>query len=137
MNSKVLVSGAILKIILLISSVVQLSLIVRHFSEVQLAVFFIFLGVIFYTCRKAFGPVTAFFAAWNAHDADAVADVVHRRVVTGFIADQQARIDLEVAVVREWHPECGHRFGSGLVHAGSPLFAVLWRTVWQNDDAKR
>lgn len=29
----------------------------------------------------------------GADDADAVADVVHRRVVTGFIADQQARID--------------------------------------------
>ena len=34
---------------------------------------------------------------------------------------QQARIGLEVAVIRERHPEGGHRLGSGLVHAGSPL----------------
>ncbi len=29
----------------------------------------------------------------GADDADAVANVVHRRIVAGFIADQQARID--------------------------------------------
>jgi hypothetical protein len=28
---------------------------------------------------------------------------------------------LEIAVVREWHPEGRHRFWSGLVHAHLPM----------------
>ncbi len=57
MNSKILLSGIVLKFVLLTSSIIQLGLLVRNFDEIQLAIFFIFLGVysIFNICEIGAG----------------------------------------------------------------------------------